>query len=151
MAQPKSLFNFLDELQVGMDIYYQLLYRNNLEVCMQFEPIQLFTLTRNQLLFEAKAGNKGKIEVFHAKEQEGTIDPGDTYHFSQREKSERKFFKTFSQPLNGICEIEEFTISVLFSIQGTQHAHQEEVFNGLCEEILRPSPYEIFTATVSYG
>ena len=152
MTQKKSLFNFLDEVEVGMDISYQFIYRNNLEVWMQFEPIQIYTITRNQLLFEAKAANKDTVEVFHAKEPQGTIYPGDTYHFSPRENSERKFFQTFSRPMNGICEIEEeLTLSVLFSIQWTQHAHQEEVCNGLCEELLRPSPYERFTVTVSYG
>ena len=33
MDQPKSLFNFLDEVEVWMDHE-----RNNLEVSMQFEP-----------------------------------------------------------------------------------------------------------------
>ena len=62
---------------------------------MQFEPIQIYTITRNQLLFEAKAANKYKVEVFHAKEPQGTIYPGDTYHFSPREKAKGNFSRLF--------------------------------------------------------
>ena len=40
MTQKKSLSNFLARLEVGMDISYQFIDRNNLEVWMQFEPIQ---------------------------------------------------------------------------------------------------------------
>ena len=36
-------------------------------------------------------------------------------------------------------------------MQGTKNGHPEDMCKGVWEEILRASPYERFTATVSYG
>ena len=144
MSELNSVFDFRKEEKVLIDIPFQFIYSNNFELCMQFEPIQIYTATSKILLLEAGVDNRRKDKVFRAIEPQDFVQPGEFKQYIADPDVER-YYQCFSTGNKGIYPQEDLTIEVVSSVVWTKHAHLDEangVCSGRCLYIERTSPYE---------
>ena len=148
MSELKSVFDVRKEETVLIDIPFQFIYSNNLEVWMQFGPIQIYSGTRKILLPEAGVDNRRKDKLLQTSEPQDFVQLKEFRQYVSQPDVAHTYHR-FSTGTKGICQQEEdLNIEGVSSVGWTKHAHLDAA-NGVCSrrclDIRRQSPYAKIT------